>query len=228
MVSCNHIEIKELNSNNATTTMHSQYSQYSHSITFDPFFVIYFESHNIPHVKVKDEIWFKCQQVKSLTNFQMTTPFPLIPKFIYDIGFFIHYLEAQQMSILSFSQDDIVVLNANNEYACSFMFINVSKILHIKRDLITLNSPIKLDNSFFPPDLKPLIHRLPLKVHYKTAYYSFASLLIHLLLSQPNDANANTQFNYDIPEFIKVHSSLYAFLERCLTRNPDERIFMYI
>jgi hypothetical protein len=222
------IEIKELNnqlnSNNETTTHSAQ--QYSHSITFDPFFIIYFECHHIPHVKVKDEIWFKCQQVKSLANFQMTTPFSLIPKFIYDIGFFIHYLEAQQMSILSFAQDDIIVLNANDEYACSFMFINVSKILHIKRDLIALNSPIKLDNSFFPPDLKPLIYRLPLKVHYKTAYYSFASLLIHILLLEYNDKNA--QFNYAIPDFIKVHPSLYAFLERCLTPNPDERIFMYI
>jgi hypothetical protein len=222
------IEIKEINNqlnSNNETTMHSQYS---HSITFDPFFVIYFEGHNIPHIKVKDEILFKCQQVNSLKHFQMTTPYSLIPKFIYDIGFFIQYLEAQQLSILSFSRDDIIVLNANNEYACSFMFINVSKILHIKRDLITLNSPIKLDNSFFPPDLKPLINRLPLKVHYKTAYYSFASLLIHLLLSLSDPNDANTQFNYAIPEFIKVHPSLYAFLERCLTPNPDERNFMYI
>lgn len=230
VASCNHIKLLEipLQIQQPTTPplIPPKISHYSHSITFDPFLILHFERYNIHHVKMNDEIWFKCRKVKQLQSISFTSE--LITKFIYDIGFLIKCLETHQMAILSFSQDDIIVLNTDTNDNI-FMFINVAKILHIKRDMITLNSPIKMDNnSLFSPEIKPFINRLPLKVHYKTAYYSFALLIIQLMCNhEPNIREASDSLN-NIPEFFRIHPSLYSFLERCLNPNPDERNFMYI
>jgi len=65
-----------------------------------------------------------------------------------------------------------------------------------------------------------------LRVHFKTAYYSAAQLIIYFLLNVdriPDDATAD-------PEYLRPikGTKLCWFLMRCLNRVPSERMYVYI
>ena len=65
-----------------------------------------------------------------------------------------------------------------------------------------------------------------LRVHFKTAYYSAAQLIIYFLLNVdriPDDVTAD-------PEYLRPIKStkLCWFLMRCLNRVPSERMYVYI
>jgi hypothetical protein len=62
------------------------------------------------------------------------------------------------------------------------------------------------------------------KVHFKTAYYSAAQLVIHFLLNV--DVSPDTDLN-ECLQPIKG-TKLYWFLLRCLNRAPSERKYIYI
>ena len=62
------------------------------------------------------------------------------------------------------------------------------------------------------------------KVHFKTAYYSAAQLVIHFLLNV--DVSPETDLNQCLQPI--KGTKLYWFLLRCLNRAPPERKYIYI
>lgn len=84
--------------------------------------------------------------------------------------------------------------------------------------------------SFMSPELLEMLkHKAkppPMHVHFKTAYYSAAQLVIYFLLNVkhiPDDDDADLQYMQPIKG-----TKLYWFLLRCLTPNPADRKYIYI
>ena len=137
-------------------------------------------------------------------------------KLIYDIGFIIKSLEQKEKAILSFSLDDITVIDEN-----IFFFVNTGKILPILNNEITLKMPISMKQSFLTPDVD--WKHLPIKAHFNTGIYSFALLVIYATTKINYQKKINDDFFNPI-----YQTKLYYFLLRCLNDNPEERQFLYI
>ena len=98
------------------------------SITYDPFFSFFFSLYKIKYKRENDIIHFECDSFQSLKEFinNSTTKrlnYDKTIKMIYDIGFIIKSLEQKEKAILSFSLDDITVIDEN-----VFFLINTGKI----------------------------------------------------------------------------------------------------
>lgn len=86
------------------------------------------------------------------------------------------------------------------------------------------------DDSFMSPELlETLKHKakpLPMHVHFKTAYYSAAQLVVYFLLNVnhiPDDDDNDPQYLDPIKG-----TKLYWFLLRCLNPIPAERKYIYV
>jgi hypothetical protein len=82
--------------------------------------------------------------------------------------------------------------------------------------------------AFLSPELVEVLASSGKRVHFKTAYYSAAQLIIYFLLNVdriPDDA-AEAQD----PEYLRPikGTKLCWFLMRCLNRVPSERMYVYI
>ena len=191
------------------------------SITYDPFFSFFFSLYKIKYKRENDIIHFECDSFQSLKEFidNSTTKrlnYDKTIKMIYDIGFIIKSLEQKEKAILSFSLDDITVIDEN-----VFFFINTGKILPILNNEITLKMPIDIKKSFLTPDVD--WKHLPIKTHFTTGIYSFALLVIYATTKINYQKKINDDFFNPI-----YQTKLYYFLLRCLNDNPEERQFLYI
>ena len=83
-------------------------------------------------------------------------------------------------------------------------------------------------SAFLSPELVATLTSKPnvLRVHFKTAYYSAAQLIIYFLMNVdriPDDATADPEYLQPIKG-----TKLYWFLMRCLSRVPSKRMYAYI
>ena len=81
--------------------------------------------------------------------------------------------------------------------------------------------------AFLSPELVEALASSGKRVHFKTAYYSAAQLIIYFLLNVdriPEPAQAQD------PEYLRPikGTKLFWFLMRCLNRVPSERMYAYI
>lgn len=100
-----------------------------------------------------------------------------------------------------------------------------------RKSAISTKATVKATTSisaFLSPELVETLNRdsMPMRVHFKTAYYSAAQLIIYFLLNVdriPEDAEKD-------PEYLRPikGTKLYWFLMRCLHRVPSERTYAYI
>ena len=97
---------------------------------------------------------------------------------LYTLSQQLFILKEQNKNILFFDLDDIIVINST-----TFIFINFSKILPTKENIITITKPISLKSIFLPPEFHKKL-TLPLEVYDTTSYYSLALLLIYCLYGE--------------------------------------------
>jgi hypothetical protein len=118
-----------------------------------------------------------------------------------------------------------------------FLFLNDRLLFEVDDSdgalLLDRTLPIAPSNSssmraFLSPELVEVLASSGKRVHFKTAYYSAAQLIIYFLLNVdriPDDA-AEAQD----PEYLRPikGTKLCWFLMRCLNRVPSERMYVYI
>ena len=137
---------------------------------------------------------------------------------LYDIGNQIQTLEMFNMGIPFIKLSDIMVDNDNH-----YFIINTSRILPISNKQLTIGQPYKR-TPFFSPELQNL-NGIPSKIHWKSAYYSLASLIVYCLT---NDyVLGNKLSSGEILDKI-YETKLYWALERCFVINPEDRFYLII
>ncbi len=83
--------------------------------------------------------------------------------------------------------------------------------------------------AFLSPELVEALASSGKRVHFKTAYYSAAQLIIYFLLNVDRIPEQSPSQAQD-PEYLRPikGTKLFWFLMRCLNRVPSERTYVYI
>jgi hypothetical protein len=179
-----------------------------------------------------------------LTKFLLTkenkngVSFDIILHFIGNIGNQLTFLKNRGYSIPFFSLEDIIVLNG-----IVFAFVNNDKVFKIERSKITIDYPILYDasSSFIPPNIG--FHhnkddgddgddgdgdshemKLPMYIHFSSAYYSLAQMCMYVFLRK----NIKNEEDYNKEASPFIYTSLYWCLKRCLDKDENRRILLYV
>jgi len=127
-------------------------------------------------------------------------------------------------------------------------FLDADLIGEIEEDgRVMISKPFKVCDFFFSPELKDLtkkgltkkgLTKLPIKVHYKTAYFSLGFLLLHTLFGKEvfDEFYKEYLFNGYEELVIKKYMDTYALREtklywlicRCLVQEPEKRSILFI
>jgi hypothetical protein len=135
----------------------------------------------------------------------------------------IHYLiEKENKSFLTLNPDNILIIDNK-------IYIYLSLDLYNLNDdqNIILFKPF-LKSKYNSPELNN-ITSLPINIHYKTIYFSLA-ILITSYNSLVFDS-LEKEIEIDEKEFIPYNiknTKLYFALKRCLKKNPEERVILFI
>jgi hypothetical protein len=191
-------------------------------------------------------IQFKATSVKSFAQFQSdlkaATGAPNVP-----IGIAAHmtgcltqqlkYLvSTESRTIIGYAAEHVIVINDKKFAYLGSEF--VSEIEAVNQDLNHDNKtqicyPFSPTDFFVSPELLK-ITELPSHVHYKTAYFSMACLIISALL---NNSDFYTEYLQDhqsdkIITALHTHpingTKLYWLLSRCLLEDPERRTILLI
>lgn len=146
--------------------------------------------------------------------------------FLGNIGNQLTHLKNNGYSIPFFSLDDIIVIDE-----VIFAFINTDKIFKVdtKNNNITIDYPISWNasNSFIPPGIgfeNTKETKIPLDVHYTSAYYSLAQLCMFIFLKE----KIKDETEYDEVSGSFIYTSFYWCLKRCLDKDENKRILLYV
>jgi len=146
--------------------------------------------------------------------------------FIGNIGNQLMHLKTNGYSIPFFSLEDIIVIDD-----IIFAFVNTEKIFKIDKNNnnITIDYPISysVSNSFIHPDIgfgnsKDI--EIPFDIHFSSAYYSLAQLCIFLFLKE----KIKDETDYDKVSGSFIYTSFYWCLKRCLDKDENKRILLYV
>jgi hypothetical protein len=147
--------------------------------------------------------------------------------FMGNIGNQLTHLKNNGYSIPFFSLEDIVVIDD-----VIFAFINTDKIFKIdtnNNNNITIDYPISYNasNSFIPPGIgfeNTKETKIPIDVHYSSAYYSLAQLCMFIFLKE----KIKDEIEYDEVSGSFIYTSFYWCLKRCLDKDENKRILLYV
>ena len=142
-----------------------------------------------------------------------------------------YLLQYESKTILGYNPNQIILINDKTP-----AFLGSQLIADLEpegENLATICCLFNTKDFFSAPELFK-IKRLPAKVHYKSSYYSLASLIIYLLIyNQDNkeDLNLNQVDNNPI-KYLDKHpiknTKLYWLLSRCLEEDPNKRSIVFI
>ena len=181
----------------------------------------------------KIKIKFNAESVMPLTTFinkqsnKKGTDYNVILHFIGNIGNQLTFLRNQGYSIPFFSLEDFIVIDNT-----IFSFMNDDKIFKIDDETkyITLDYPIQYNknNSFIPPhvalglDDEP--DKIPMDIYFSSIYYSLAQLCVYIFLRK----QIKDEEDYDKISGPFIYTSLYWCLKRCLDKDENKRILLYV
>tara|TARA_B100001142_G_scaffold318201_1_gene360073 strand:- start:4052 stop:4720 length:669 start_codon:yes stop_codon:yes gene_type:complete len=133
-------------------------------------------------------------------------------------------LDKNNVGISHFDIEDIVVVkdvNKNN----LFYFVNISKIIPKKNNLLEISSPFNKKNQFLSPEMKN-INTIPSKITKYSSCYSLGILTIYgFLKDKQKTINENT-FD-DAVGFLGLNKLFYS-LKRSIKNLPKDRKLLYI
>jgi len=141
-----------------------------------------------------------------------------------------YLLEKTFSTILGYNQEDVIVINDE-----TFIFLGGDLITNIDIDteLTMISCPFSSREFFFSPEMFT-ITELPAYVHYKTAYFSLALLVIYTLLDDNEFYSEYVKCRQPekIVEYLQNHpikeTKLYWLLSRCLVEEPKNRSILLI
>lgn len=176
-----------------------------------------------------NKIHFHAQSVCKLDELlktnkkQINIDFDKVLSLLFSISKQIEFLEQKGYTFYGFNLKDIIVIN--NTY---FFILNTNVLIPIEDKYITFYYPF--DKPFFgSPELLE-IDTLPIKISFKSIYYSLGSLIIFCLFNI-NILKGNDFLNdkeIDAILFTIYGTKLYWCLKRSLIHYSSERNLLYI
>jgi len=161
------------------------------------------------------KITLESASIVYLSDFTMT--YELSELLILHIGLQMQVLHTYKKGVFFFNLDDIIVINK------TFFFL--SNLCHVldtdPDDQLILTYPMKFskqDEAFLAPEVLTGRKVLPFITSISAGYYSLAKLCVYCLgLEGEKDELGSI-----------MGSKMYFFLERCLAKEPRERVFLYL
>ena len=129
---------------------------------------------------------------------------------------------------IGYNPENIIVIDGNK-----FAYLGSEHISEVEDENILLSFPFSLKDFFLSPE-QTRITELPSYIHYKTAYYSLACLIIHTLTSddyfieEENDESFHERITTQLDMLSIKGTKLYYLLKRCLEEDPKERSILFI
>lgn len=171
---------------------------------------------------------FKANTVTTLKENTNKTPFAA--QMTSTLATQLNYLiTSESRTIIGYAPENIIVINGKKS-----AFIGSEWVVELEGTMFQLTYPFGPHDFFVSPELFQ-VKELPSYVHYKTAYFSLACLITHVLLG-PEHEYYNEYLNNKNPEtiltYLNNHSingtKLYWLLSRCLVDDPRKRSILYI
>jgi hypothetical protein len=179
------------------------------------------------------KIEFNAETVVPLTTFlnkhtnKHGTEYNVILHFIGNIGNQLTFLRNHGYSIPFFSLEDFIVIDDS-----VFSFMNDEKLFKIDDETknITIDFPIMYNknNSFIPPHIAMGLDnepdKIPLDVYFSSIYYSLAQICVYIFMRE----RIKDHEDYDKVSGPFIYTSLYWCLKRCLDKDENKRILLYV
>ena len=140
-----------------------------------------------------------------------------------------YLITSESRTIIGYAPENIIVINGKKS-----AFIGSEWVVELEGTMFQLTYPFGPHDFFVSPELFQ-VKELPAYVHYKTAYFSLACLIAHVLLGTEHEYY-NEYLKNKNPEtiltYLNNHSingtKLYWLLSRCLVDDPRKRSILYI
>jgi hypothetical protein len=139
-----------------------------------------------------------------------------------------YLIKTETTCIIGFSVENIIVINDSK-----FVFIGSEYLAKMLGTQMQISFPFTQQEFYVSPELLRE-KELPIYVHYKSSYFSFACLIIHLILL--DDSFYDEYLEHKNPEkiieclqkhFIK-DTKIYWLLSRCLVEDYKKRSILFI
>ena len=137
--------------------------------------------------------------------------------FLYDIGNQLQTLERFYMGIPFLDINDIIVVDKRH-----FFYLNDSKIHKFSGDKMIEIETIYKKGAFISPEFSDMMS-IPSKIHYKSGFYSLASLVTFSMFNQ----HITQENKMELLDPINT-TKLYWALLRMLEYTPSERFYLII
>jgi len=173
---------------------------------------------------------FKANTVTTLIKNKNTNKVPFAIQMTSSLATQLNYLiTAESRTIIGYAPENIIVINGKKS-----AFIGSEWVVELDGTMFQLSYPFSPTDFFVSPELLQ-VKELPSYVHYKTAYFSLACLITHVLLGPENEYYNEYLKNKDpqtIVSYLKNNcingTKLYWLLSRCLIDDPQRRSILYI
>lgn len=176
---------------------------------------------------------FKAHSVKPLLQFQGEKTHPSIKNahlLTAHLVAQLQYLLHENSTIIGYHPENIIVINDQK-----FAFLGNECVTQVYDEQILISYPFSHTDFFVSPELCK-IKELPSYVHYKTAYFSLACLVIYTLLGNYDfyDKYLQTRDNVLVNIIQNLdhnsikHTKLYWLLSRCFVVEPEKRALLFI
>ena len=139
-----------------------------------------------------------------------------------------YLLKYESKTIIGYQANQIILINGETPAFLGSQLIADLDSEGNESNLATICCLFNTTEFFAAPELLK-INRLPAKVHYKSSYYSLASLIIYLLIYNQDNPHTfdNNPLSYLDKHPIK-NTKLYWLLSRCLEEDPNKRSIIFI
>jgi hypothetical protein len=140
-----------------------------------------------------------------------------------------YLITAESRTIIGYAPENIILINGKKS-----AFLGSEWVVELESEMFQLTYPFSPTDFFVSPELFQ-VKELPSYVHYKTAYFSLACLIAHVLLGDEHEYYHEYLKNKN-PETILTcltnssinGTKLYWLLSRCLVDDPRKRSILFI
>ena len=169
-------------------------------------------------------------RANTVTTLKSTNKVPFAIQMTSSLATQLSYLiTAESRTIIGYAPENIIIINGKKS-----AFIGSEWVVELEGELFQLTYPFGPTDFFVSPELFR-VKELPSYVHYKSAYFSLACLIAHVLLGPENEYYQEYLKNKN-PETILTYltnssingTKLYWLLSRCLMDDPRKRSILFI
>lgn len=140
-----------------------------------------------------------------------------------------YLITKETRTIIGYSPENIIIINDK-----IFAFLGSDLFAEIEENNnVLISYPFSTNDFFVSPELLK-IKELPSYIHYKTAYFSLACLVIYVLLSDDEFyiEYLNNPTSSKILNYLNFHpikdTKLYFLLSRCIDEESEKRSIIFI